>query len=239
MSEPPKFAANDLRICELLKSLGYVPDVIYDVGGSNGTWSRHVLTVYPDSKYEIFEPQAYHNPVYDQYLIPFVEKNPNVRLHTNLLADFDGHARLRIIGRNGVGASILGSGECESIPTQSRRLDTMIEAGDLPAPDLIKMDIQGAELMVLKGGVCRALPAASVLALELWLVHGYGPQTPLIGEVTQFLEQYGYYPFDFGDVYRDPETNVLIAQDVWYCRLGSLLSQLLWQGRLTPNKKVA
>lgn len=244
MAEVSKFATDDLRICQMMKSLGYIPSVIYDIGGSNGSWTRTIQTVYPDTYYELFEPQAHHNPHYDQYLIPLVEAASNIRLHTNLLANFDGSAELQIAGRHGVGSTMLELKQ-QKFPAGERmrvrtcQLDSMIETGNLRSPDLIKMDIQGAELLALQGGIRRALPVASVLALELWLVRDYGQQTPLLGEVSHFLEQYDYYPFDFGEAYRDPITNLLIAQDVWYCRLGSSLAKILWKNRLTAATKAS
>ncbi len=230
------FASEDQAICKHLKEIGFSPEVIFDIGGSDGCWTRAMQTVFPDAVYELFEPQAHHNSQYGKYLFPFLEQNPNVRLHTNLVSEEDGETVLNLLGEGGVGASMLGTLDCEKITLPTRTLDSMIRSGELAQPSLIKMDIQGAELVALKGGTELALPAASVLALELWLVRGYGKETPLLGEVNEFLVQHDYYPFDFGGTYREPN-GVLIAQDVWYCRLGSDLSELLWNGRLTrPNQ---
>jgi hypothetical protein len=113
----------------------------------------------------------------------------------------------------------------------------MIAVGDISAPDIIKMDIQGAELLALEGATQRALPVASVLALELWMLRSYGSETPLLSEVIEFLQQRDYFPFEFGDSYR--EAGLLVAQDVWFCRLGSSLAEKLWQGRLTRRSEPA
>jgi hypothetical protein len=50
-------------------------------------------------------------------------------------------------------------------------------------------------------------------------------------EVMEFLARHDYFPFDFGGNYRD--AGILVSQDVWFCRLGSPLSDTLWKGRLT------
>lgn len=223
------FGAEDLRICQLMDRLGFDPGVIYDIGASNGAWTRKMQSVFPNAKYELFEPQAHHNESYRAILLPFVSSQPRLSLHTEIVSDEDGTARLRIVGDQGVGSSILGTSAVDkSITVDSRRLDTLIQSGRIPKPDMIKMDIQGAELLALKGGVQSALPAATVLALELWISRGYGRETPLLGEVNEFLKHQNFYPFDFGDVYRQPD-GVLVAQDVWYCRMGTPLASRIWQ----------
>jgi FkbM family methyltransferase len=222
------FGAEDTRICTLIKKLGFIPDVIYDVGASNSSWTRTIKPVFPDSKYVMFEPQAYHNESYKKILLPLLEDDPNVSLHTDVVSDHDGTVALQILGENGVGSSILGNSNCKTIDVRCRKLDSMIKFGTIAKPDMIKMDIQGAELMALEGGKELALPAATVLALELWICRGYGSQTPLLGEVNDFLTRHNYYPFDVGDCYR--ETNgVLVAQDVWYCRMGTPLAKKIWE----------
>jgi FkbM family methyltransferase len=222
------FGADDVRICKLIKELGFLPKVIYDVGGSNASWTRTLKPIFPDSKYEMFEPQAFHNEAYKEILVPYLASEPNVSLHTDVVTNQDGAVSLRILGEGGFGSSILGKSDSKTIEVPCRKLDTMIKSGTIPKPDLIKMDIQGAELMALEGGTELALPAATVLALELWFCRGYGKQTPLLGEVNEFLRQHNYYPFDVGDYYRGTN-GVLVSQDVWYCRMGTPLSQKIWE----------
>ena len=231
-SEPRAgFAKSDLEICHFLKNLDFDPKVVYDLGASNGGWTRAIRPVFPQAVFELFEPQAHRNPDYDQGLIPLLAQHPNLRLHTNLVSNVEDLLQLRILGRSGVGSSLLGTPQEQSIEAPSRTLDNMIALGDIPPPDLIKMDIQGAELLALEGATQRALPVASVLALELWMLRSYGSQTPLLSEVIEFLQPHDYFPFEFGDGYR--EAGLLVAQDVWFCRLGSSLAEKLWKGRLT------
>ncbi|HMP78250.1 MAG TPA: FkbM family methyltransferase [Pirellulaceae bacterium] len=229
---PAPFAKADIQICTFLKSLKFEPQVIYDLGASNGAWTRAMLPVFPQAHFELFEPQAHRNSDYDQYLLPLVDRHANLRLHTNLVSNVDASLQLRIVGRSGVGSSLLGtSANDHSIEVPSRTLDSMIQAREIAPPDIIKMDIQGAELLALQGAAKRALPHASILALELWMIRGYGSQTPLLTEVMEFLTAHDYFPFDFGDCYRDE--GLLVAQDVWFCRLGTKLADQLWKGKLT------
>lgn len=50
-------------------------------------------------------------------------------------------------------------GETHTINCEVRRVDDLIDSGTIPQPDLIKCDVEGAELMVFQGG-CKALNRA-------------------------------------------------------------------------------
>ena len=44
-----------------LKSLGFEPDLVLDIGAFFGTWTLDCLRVYPNAKYVLFE-LAHHIP---------------------------------------------------------------------------------------------------------------------------------------------------------------------------------
>lgn len=108
---------------------------------------------------------------------------------------------------------------------QTRRLD---DVDDLPAIDLIKMDIQGSELSVLQNGE-RVLQACLALQLEVSFMPLYRNQ-PVFGEVDLWLRAHGFAPHCFVDVkkwsiaptkrdgdYRKP-FNQLLEADIVYVR---------------------
>jgi FkbM family methyltransferase len=37
-------------------SRGYVPDVVFDIGAADGSWTRQALQIWTDSRYICFEP---------------------------------------------------------------------------------------------------------------------------------------------------------------------------------------
>jgi len=69
-------------------------------------------------------------------------------------------------------------------------LDTVIRISKIPYPDLIKMDVQGAELDVLKGAE-KCLENCSHLILELQRVE-YNTGAPLREKVIEWLEARGW-----------------------------------------------
>ena len=212
------FANTDAEILTRLKRAGFSPAVIFDVGASNGAWSVVARGVFPDARYELFEPLLDCNPDYDRGIAQ-VRKMPNIRLHACALADQPGRMTLHMMGARGAGSSLIGKGYAASKPIDVavETIDGLIAGGTVLWPDLIKMDIQGGELAALKGATERALPHASVVTLEMWLQRTYGPETPLMSEIMEFLYLHGFVPFEFGDEFRTPN-GTLGSKDVWFVR---------------------
>jgi hypothetical protein len=95
-----------------------------------------------------------------------------------------------------------------------------VYVADLPRPDFIKLDIQGAELMVLQNGR-MALSRALVVESEALFVPLYHDQ-PLFGELHAFMRGEGFLFHRFmnvaGRCYRPFATNdpaVPISQPLW------------------------
>ncbi len=79
----------------------------------------------------------------------------------------------------------------------------------------MKLDVQGAERLILSGGY-RTVRKADVLFLETWLTRGYGPETPLLTEMIDFLEEAGFTLVDLGEQFRDERRRVYSVDAVFY-----------------------
>ena len=49
------YGETDIRIGNEIKARGYTFPIIFDVGGSNGSWVNVMSKVFPDSRFELFE----------------------------------------------------------------------------------------------------------------------------------------------------------------------------------------
>jgi FkbM family methyltransferase len=215
------------RLC-LLQKLGIELRHFFDVGASDGCWSRAISEDFPDATFELFEPLIDHAPAYRKNMEETLAKHPRFRLHKAAMGTECKRTKMYLYPDNVVGSTALelGAAPQGSTPVEVDMLtiDHAVQALKLPVPQAIKMDTQGCELSVLQGAQ-QTLPQVQVLLLECWLWRGYGQATPLLLEVANWLRNFDFHLWDFGDVYRD-ESGVLAAQDCIFLNARSKVSRL-------------
>lgn len=127
------------------------------------------------------------------------------------LSDKQGFAELYIekINPTPTGASLYkentewyGEDKYETITVPTDTLDNRNYFNGEPI-DLIKMDVQGAELDILKGGE-KTMRNASYALLELSLLE-YNQGAPLIGEVVDKMVEYGFCIVDILEYHSFPQ----------------------------------
>ena len=105
----------------------------------------------------------------------------NVTIHDVALADTTGDHAFST-GANPAMGGLAGDG---SLRVRTRTLDDMWGGGELPDPDLLKIDVEGAEMRVLQGAEAMLKASGPKIFLS---AHGYR----LRDECTAFLEGIGY-----------------------------------------------
>jgi FkbM family methyltransferase len=166
-------------------------EVFWDVGANVGVYSCLVADVLRSGTVVGFEP----------------EPENRARLRTNLaanapdsqwvvssvaLSDRDGTGRLAPgfpEEYRQVGAGHYYLSETEGRPVDCRRAETLIEDG-IPAPDVLKIDVQGAELDVLRG-FGEALGAVDRVYAELHTEKARRYDAT-VEETERFLREAGY-----------------------------------------------
>ena len=191
--------------------------LIYDVGGSNGAWTWEALKVFPKAKIELFEPIV--SDTYNEVLSAILNSGHNIAQHAVAIGSYDGTTSF-FETPDSVSSTTLNWTTRGKLAKQRkvpiRTLDSMLENGEIAAPDIIKMDIQGGELNALKGGN-RALQTAQALLLETWVIRAYGEETPLLSELMAYLDPLGFRIFDIGHRFRTDE-GILYGADVCFIR---------------------
>jgi FkbM family methyltransferase len=206
------FGDGDVEVAKRIVASGYELDVIYDIGGSSGAWTRSLRPVFPNSRIELFEPLGDHDPHYRAGLDGLRTTDANLGVHIAAVGAEDGEVEVRVFPDASGSTTLPGDGGQPIVRAPRRSIDSLI-AGGLRCPDLIKADTQGGEFDIIRGAEAN-LAKVSFLLLETWLVRGYGAPTPLLSEQIAYLHPRGFVPYDFADTYRKDDR--LIAQDVWF-----------------------
>jgi FkbM family methyltransferase len=206
---------SDAAVGKAILERGYSFPTIYDVGGSNGAWTSIMYKVFPQSRFELFEPLAEIYPTYAT-IVPWLKTIANANMNAVAIGESDGKIDIHM-SDDLSGSTTLPIGTSLSVKTTSvpmRSIDSIVKSGDCPPPDFIKIDIQGGELAALKGAA-NTLPNVQFLLLETWVQRAYGQSTPLLYEMIPFPADQNFVPYEFTDVYRG-SNGESIAIDVWF-----------------------
>ena len=148
-----------------LKNDGFEPKVIYDIGSCVLHWTKIAKKLWPNAKiilFDAFQPAEFLYSGYDYHIGVLSNVDNNiVKFYQN---DYHpgGNSYYREIGcRNGFFFP-----ENKYIEMKSMTLDTIVKERGFPLPDLIKIDVQGAEVDIIKGGL-NTINNAKRLIVEL------------------------------------------------------------------------
>jgi FkbM family methyltransferase len=194
-----------------LGSLGYSPRVIYDIGGAQGEWATMVHGIWPGAKIVAFEPNASRVPLLEATRT----RIPGYTFHRCFL----GPKRGTVTYADAADQTSLMDPQQNAGGTASaemRVLDEMIAEGTIPPPDFMKLDVQGYELEVLKGG-SQAMQAASGVMLEVSFGR-FGPEMPIYSDILAFLHERGFGWYDVAGIYRRPEDDALFQLDMIFLK---------------------
>ena len=141
------------KIFSALRKAGLAVSAVYDVGSSHGIWSSAVSRVFPSAEFFLFEPLFDFKPDYRKHYAKAINVRRNFHLFRIALGEEDGETKL-FSDPVGYGASILLTQPSEYFPEEYvvalNRLDTIVAKHGLAAPEILKLDTQGAELQILQ-----------------------------------------------------------------------------------------
>lgn len=203
---------------EHLKNLRFYPDVIFDVGASNGRWTRKCLKIYPEARFFCFEPLEKNNSALASLCID----HPNVHYWQGCLGSQQGTAILNVDGN---GSSILtghwGNPYGTQVEINVKTIDNLIEQNKCLQPDLIKLDVQGYELEVLKGAV-TTLNNVQAIITEISFFH-FQEDMPILHEVVGQLMTYGFVVYDILSLNMRPLDNTAGQTDLLFLKENHLI----------------
>ena len=133
---------HERKILQQLKATGFRPEVLYDIGASNGVWSEAIRPIFPSATYHLFEPLASHVGFYRDDLDRRLTRFPNFQLHQVALGEERGTARMSIF-RDGYGSSMHtvpdGPEILRRVDVPCHRLEEYASTHGIPAPQVVKI----------------------------------------------------------------------------------------------------
>ncbi len=194
-----------------LADAGYSPAVIADVGASNGAWSVTVAEHFPRAAFHLIEPLSRARDDYSRVLAWAMREHGSFVLHECAAGEADGEADLWL-HPEGVGSTLVRAsarpGERRRVPV--RTLDSLVGSGDMPQPSLVKIDVEGAELAVIRGGG-RTIGNADIVQAEVLLRPKAGGGEPLAHEVIEAMMCLGFVLVQIAGSWRRPDGELLLA----------------------------
>ncbi len=192
-------ADDHLPLLKQLKDQGYDFKVIYEVGSNIGEWSVNVQEIFPDARFDLFEPLAGQYADMDANLM--TSRLRDADLHPVALCDVEGIGDIKILDVRGQGSSILvhpadkKREDFKVVSCKLARMDQYVERNGLQQPDFLKLDTQASELKVLKGAE-NTIKNAKFILVETWIRRVYGQGTPLFQEIADWLYQRDFMIYD-------------------------------------------
>ncbi len=172
-------------------------DVIFDVGANAGLYTRCALQCFQAARVIAFEPVP-ENVKHLKHNLRLGAIESRVQIVPTALAESDGQG---VFQKDNV---TFASGTLDAVsqgePSQSHAqykfaavtitvdvatMDSLVSSGAVPPPAVIKLDVEGAEAMVLRGGRRTLAAHQPIVVVEL---HG----APVGREVVRLLWDAGY-----------------------------------------------
>jgi FkbM family methyltransferase len=159
-------------------------DTVWDIGANVGLYTRRFAALTNGHGLVIaFEPSPINFAQLEQVCAPLA----NVHLHCCGLGDVAGRLYLQQ-GHDELGAtSRVGAAEVDGIAVDIRVGDEVIASG-LPAPNVVKLDVEGFEVEVLRG-LSRAMESPALRAIGVEVHFGILEERGFVAAPRQIEQQ--------------------------------------------------
>ena len=210
---------------ENMQRNGFSPASIIDVGAHTGMWARSIHRLYPKVPLLMLEA----SPDKDEALAAAVrELDGCADYRIALLGAVSGAQVPFHAVQTGVGSGTGSSVFCEktgfkkdTVMLDTVTLDDVLASSKLRAPYLLKLDVQGYELEVLRGAH-QVLAGTEAVLTEVSLVE-YNEGAPLALEVITELSRNGFVLYDVCSQTRRQTDDTLFQMDLIFVRADSAL----------------
>ncbi len=196
-----------------LRGLGLAPATVIDVGVASGT--PDLYAAFPDARLLLVEPMAEWRTTLEGVL---AERPGELVIAA---AGAEPGSRELAVHRVPACSSLVGerSGDDASVEVRSVdvvTLDDVVARTGLPGPYLLKVDVEGGELEVLRGA-SSVLDRCEVVLLEVSLFE-LNAGAPQFADVVGALQALGWAPYDLYGGHVRPLDGALAQVDVAFVK---------------------
>ena len=189
---------NDISIpqghIDYLKTIQYTPSVVYDIGSAVLHWTKEAKQIWPNSRYIAFEAMTTVEEWYNEYGIEyslgvFSDENNKEVIYNCHPIHIGGNSYYKENEKFSPAAKDIYTKEFEE-SRHTITIDSVVNSFNFPSPDLVKIDVQGAELDILNG-MTNTLKTVKHLIVELQHVE-YNIGAKQVNESIPFIESLGF-----------------------------------------------
>jgi FkbM family methyltransferase len=177
-------------LIKLRDEYNFNPSVCYDIGSNVLHWTRHAHKVWPNSKiilFDAFDRLKIFYEKYDYHLgVLSNNDNKEVSFYQHDIL-FGGNSYYK---ENGDIFNGFVYDDSDIVLKKTNKLDTVVTEKQFPYPELIKIDVQGAELDILQGAD-NVLSFCKYLIIELQHIQ-FNMGAPLAHITIDYLKNKGW-----------------------------------------------
>jgi FkbM family methyltransferase len=224
LSRPPGQFAEPIYKLQGWKRRGLNVAMAIDGGSATGGMAEFLTQLFPGCKVLCIDPRDDVQPPLRQ----LAARLPGITIAQTLIGDTDGtvefyeHAdQSSMLPHSTEGAF----GKVVRAPVQT--LDGLVAKLNLPQPDFIKLDLQGAELKAL-AGASELLKNTQAVLTEISFIP-FQAGNALVGDVVTFLRDRGFRLVDVFGLWHRPLDGALAQGDFFFVKEGHpLLADTRW-----------
>lgn len=210
-----------MDVWKSLKANGFSPRVLLDVGAAVGGWTSQMTEIFPESKYLMVDPLKEN----ELALKAVVQRHANVQYWLGAVGSRTGELAFHVHGDQ---SSMYDSGwghEGTLRRVPMRTLDSLVADMNCHDADGLKLDVQGAELEVLKGAA-ETLRRCRVVQVEVSFRKIY-ENAPLAHDIIAFFADQGFRIFDISTLYKRKD-RALLQADLFFVKDDTLFEPETW-----------
>jgi FkbM family methyltransferase len=201
-----------------MKYSGFNPRYVLDIGAYKGEWTLMCKKIFPNSSILMIEPQKNNKTILEKV----TKKYPDCSYKIALLGAQESENVTFLHDGSGSGVTYDTADVSKEYSLMNlTTLNTITKDSVFKKSALLKMDVQGYELEVIKGGN-DVLQNAEVVIMEISLI-GLIEKAPLFYDVVIFMHDLGFRIYDICTFIRRPVDKALWQIDAIFVRNNSYL----------------